>query len=144
MADLIRLTRATTVPRILECYDVGKRIPARGTITFFFFKDTPTTEIYTLSLHDALPILPSPLVTAPAAQEVGLLGLHQLLHHQPRDGLDERRDDVRARIGAAVKQPIKFIANQHGRGYPPHGLGLLVVRWRSRHRSPGRSHLQGP
>src|SRR5207248_10759899 len=23
---------------------------------FFFFHDTPTTEIYTLSLHDALPI----------------------------------------------------------------------------------------
>src|SRR2546430_4305108 len=27
---------------------------------FFFFNDTATTEIYTLSLHDALPILPSP------------------------------------------------------------------------------------
>src|SRR3712207_7696964 len=27
-------------------------------ITFFFFNDTATTEIYTLSLHDALPILP--------------------------------------------------------------------------------------
>ena len=26
----------------------------------FFFNDTATTEIYTLSLHDALPILPSP------------------------------------------------------------------------------------
>src|SRR3989441_11474578 len=26
---------------------------------FFFFNDTATTEIYTLSLHDALPILPS-------------------------------------------------------------------------------------
>src|SRR6266446_10875762 len=25
----------------------------------FFFNDTPTTEIYTLSLHDALPINPS-------------------------------------------------------------------------------------
>src|SRR5215203_6452708 len=25
---------------------------------FFFFKDTATTEIYTLSLHDALPIFP--------------------------------------------------------------------------------------
>src|SRR2546430_9108853 len=25
---------------------------------FFFFNDTATTEIYTLSLHDALPILP--------------------------------------------------------------------------------------
>ena len=27
-----------------------------GTITTFFFNDTATTEIYTLSLHDALPI----------------------------------------------------------------------------------------
>src|SRR5206468_12013135 len=26
----------------------------------FFFNDTPTTEIYTLSLHDALPIYPAP------------------------------------------------------------------------------------
>src|SRR5688572_32415183 len=29
------------------------------TIFFFFFNDTATTEIYTLSLHDALPISPS-------------------------------------------------------------------------------------
>ena len=28
-------------------------------IFFFFFNDTATTEIYTLSLHDALPISPS-------------------------------------------------------------------------------------
>src|SRR3712207_7993788 len=27
-------------------------------LRFFFFNDTATTEIYTLSLHDALPILP--------------------------------------------------------------------------------------
>src|SRR5882672_12666753 len=27
---------------------------------FFFFNDTATTEIYTLSLHDALPICPDP------------------------------------------------------------------------------------
>src|SRR2546430_7372057 len=27
---------------------------------FFFFNDTATTEIYTLSLHDALPIYPRP------------------------------------------------------------------------------------
>src|SRR5947209_16446025 len=26
-------------------------------MSIFFFKDTPSTEIYTLSLHDALPIL---------------------------------------------------------------------------------------
>src|SRR5258708_22479642 len=28
-----------------------------GDLGFFFFNDTATTEIYTLSLHDALPIL---------------------------------------------------------------------------------------
>ena len=32
-------------------------------VFFFFFNDTATTEIYTLSLHDALPI--SPLVYFP-------------------------------------------------------------------------------
>ena len=29
---------------------------------FFFFNDTATTEIYTLSLHDALPISKSPAI----------------------------------------------------------------------------------
>src|SRR5215216_8153049 len=29
-------------------------------VFFFFFNDTATTEIYTLSLHDALPIAPLP------------------------------------------------------------------------------------
>src|ERR1039457_7673274 len=29
-------------------------------VLFFFFNDTATTEIYTLSLHDALPICESP------------------------------------------------------------------------------------
>src|SRR2546426_5634204 len=34
----------------------------------FFFNDTATTEIYTLSLHDALPISPAPATAAaPAA-----------------------------------------------------------------------------
>src|SRR3712207_9591871 len=30
-------------------------------VSFFFFNDTATTEIYTLSLHDALPIFVEPL-----------------------------------------------------------------------------------
>src|SRR5258708_20344755 len=30
--------------------------PSTAYCTFFFFNDTATTEIYTLSLHDALPI----------------------------------------------------------------------------------------
>src|SRR5687767_16018088 len=32
-------------------------------IISFYFNDTATTEIYTLSLHDALPILPSAVST---------------------------------------------------------------------------------
>src|SRR3712207_3753166 len=35
-------------------------------ITYFFFNDTATTEIYTLSLHDALPIFAGP---APRGEE---------------------------------------------------------------------------
>src|SRR2546422_6206179 len=31
-------------------------LPCSTTHSFFFFNDTATTEIYTLSLHDALPI----------------------------------------------------------------------------------------
>src|SRR5947209_16458314 len=36
-------------------------------LSFFFFNDTATTEIYTLSLHDALPISsrPAPVMTRP-------------------------------------------------------------------------------
>src|SRR6266513_2876185 len=33
---------------------------------FFFFNDTATTEIYTLSLHDALPISPTCRARRPA------------------------------------------------------------------------------
>src|SRR3712207_6958893 len=33
---------------------------------FFFFNDTATTEIYTLSLHDALPISGTPQLARPA------------------------------------------------------------------------------
>src|SRR3712207_7379668 len=64
---------------------------------FFFFNDTATTEIYTLSLHDALPIYPlagllrerldeaSPdLVALPdkGADEDLLLGALDLLEHR--------------------------------------------------------------
>src|SRR2546430_17466097 len=36
------------------------RFRATSCVIFFFFNDTATTEIYTLSLHDALPIYPRP------------------------------------------------------------------------------------
>src|SRR5436853_7896768 len=53
-------------------------------ILLFFFTDTATTEIYTLSLHDALPILvrvselrrvriPLPVVDKHLGREIGVL-----------------------------------------------------------------------
>src|SRR5437868_11439634 len=44
------------------CYSVSISQTTRACINshFFFFCCTPTTAIYTLSLHDALPILPIP------------------------------------------------------------------------------------
>src|SRR3712207_7804810 len=61
---------------------------------FFFFNDTATTEIYTLSLHDALPI--SDL--APAVADAGQRG-------QPGDRLATEQGAERAepqRDGAAL------------------------------------------
>src|SRR3989454_7756705 len=40
---------------MLLCLFLNSRL--RYVFIFFFFNDTATTEIYTLSLHDALPIL---------------------------------------------------------------------------------------
>src|SRR5476649_3102440 len=39
---------------------------------FFFFNDTATTEIYTLSLHDALPIYSSPSPPSPSSARSAL------------------------------------------------------------------------
>src|SRR5260221_10399863 len=39
---------------------------------FFFFNDTATTEIYTLSLHDALPIFPADILS-------GVLEIEQII-----------------------------------------------------------------
>src|SRR5215813_13750275 len=49
-------SRPQLVCRIL----LEKKQATALSIFFFFFNDTATTEIYTLSLHDALPICPRP------------------------------------------------------------------------------------
>src|SRR5262249_61834804 len=55
IAPSITLTRMTPIihsapPTVLLCCTLSSAF-------FFFFNDTATTDIYTLSLHDALPIL---------------------------------------------------------------------------------------
>src|SRR5690349_25052922 len=47
-----------------------------GLFSFFFFNDTATTEIYTLSLHDALPIC---LLARTTSASDGVLGTQQFV-----------------------------------------------------------------
>src|SRR2546430_6617088 len=64
-------------PRLLRCF-------------FFFFNDTATTEIYTLSLHDALPI--SLRHVAPALDCAGL-GEERHQRCDDQDGLEPLTQD---------------------------------------------------
>src|SRR3712207_8404413 len=65
-------------------------------ISVFFFNDTATTEIYTLSLHDALPIFEVEAVDEARRQVVGRV----------RDG-DERHRRRRAFRGRAADKDRK-------------------------------------
>src|SRR2546429_1707602 len=52
--------------------------PSTSVMFFFFFNDTATTEIYTLSLHDALPILAGPLIAIAVLAAIGLVAVGTL------------------------------------------------------------------
>src|SRR5258707_13911772 len=71
--------------------------------SFFFFNDTATTEIYTLSLHDALPILdghPGRVVDVAASRQrrwVRLVLLEDLDERAFRPGPVQQRRRVRDR-----------------------------------------------
>src|SRR6266850_8294197 len=64
-------------------------------IFFFFFNDTATTEIYTLSLHDALPIAPTP---ASGRSGRGTRARSKAIRRTHDAALgDDRRDEPRGR-----------------------------------------------
>src|SRR2546422_6349686 len=65
-------------------------------VHFFFFNDTATTEIYTLSLHDALPIL------GVGAEEGVDVDPHQSAGNAPRDlELVQWRDRKSTRLNSS-------------------------------------------
>src|SRR6267378_4309011 len=69
---------------------------------FFFFNDTATPEIYTLSLHDALPIFPADHAARPVPDRTEL----DALPHLPDPGVElgpecEQRGDRLLRVGDA-------------------------------------------
>src|SRR6266536_6290948 len=58
---------------------------------FFFFNDTATTEIYTLSLHDALPIC------LDAERQVLVSGVRDLPLHRPGRS-EEHTSELQSRV----------------------------------------------
>src|SRR2546429_3628829 len=68
------------------------------TLSFFFFNDTATTEIYTLSLHDALPISCAPHCSRHARRV-------RLLQRRPRRHQGNQGGHGRRRIQIALRPP---------------------------------------
>src|SRR3989442_12394658 len=64
----------------------------------FFFNDTATTEIYTLSLHDALPISRAVLRLRPRGLPGGHHGPHvPAVRHHDRDRSEEHTSELQSR-----------------------------------------------
>src|SRR2546430_8755213 len=79
----------------------------RISYSFFFFNDTATTEIYTLSLHDALPIY------ARAGLRVGP-GRPDRDHGRPRLRTDRQGpSDDRPDVGGAGVEPERARSEEH-------------------------------
>src|SRR3989442_11548773 len=83
----------------------------RSDLFFFFFNDTATTEIYTLSLHDALPIFAFRREAEVFFDEEELVGsasaaLDELVHAVPR-GVHQRRRRAVNQIAGGEQIPTR-------------------------------------
>src|SRR3712207_5324398 len=107
---------------------------------FFFFNDTATTEIYTLSLHDALPILSDFVgLRHTVGQHLAALGgtpdamddLHLAIDEMSANAVRHGRPPVQLRLWASADRVVCTISD-HGPGMddpfagygPAHGSDL--------------------
>src|SRR3712207_9272184 len=74
-------------------------------VSFFFFNDTATTEIYTLSLHDALPISDDRLVG-----EVDVLGV---VDHDDGDAALQQPDDPEPQPAEPADDDVAGRSEEH-------------------------------
>src|SRR5256885_6633713 len=101
---------------------------------FFFFNDTATTEIYTLSLHDALPILAggkgAPVVVVPAAslfpRRSGQAVVDNLNHYGLRS--EEHTSELQSPCNLVCRLLLeKKKKKQHRNQHHTHRLSSLVT-----------------
>src|SRR5436309_12292101 len=87
----------------------------------FFFNETPTTEIYTLSLHDALPIYPRD-GQLDLAQDLavgrteGGGGFHRLDRH-PADRSEEHTSELQSRENLVCRLLLEKKKQTHEHSY---------------------------
>src|SRR5256886_17516960 len=97
--------------------------------TFFFFNDTATTEIYTLSLHDALPISVADIGAGTGyyawrmAQRVGASGTVYAVDIQPE--MIKLLERQMSRRGAANVKPV--LGGLTDPGLPPGSIDLALM-----------------
>src|SRR2546430_15879088 len=92
--------------------------------SFFFFNDTATTEIYTLSLHDALPILDDMIDTAgtivaaaerlieAGASEVWAAATHGVLSDPATDRSEEHTSELQSQSNLVCRLLLEKKKNQ--------------------------------
>src|SRR6266480_4900810 len=90
-------------------------------VFFFFFNDTATTEIYTLSLHDALPISRVELADLLAVD--GAVGLHEHGRRQRRHAISARSEEHTSELQSHVNLVCRLLLEKKKRG----GEGELLV-----------------
>src|SRR2546430_15392847 len=89
---------------------------------FFFFNDTATTEIYTLSLHDALPICqaehaPRSSLRLWRAARPQRRGVSQLPHLLGRS--EEHTSELQSQSNLVCRLLLEKKKNQHSKLHPP-------------------------
>src|SRR3712207_8813798 len=82
-------------------------------VFIFFFNDTATTEIYTLSLHDALPIYPHPLRARSRPQPAVADRPGDPVDRRPARHPDRPRPAVPGRPGGRVPRPPAPRSEEH-------------------------------
>src|SRR2546429_9736447 len=87
---------------------------------FFFFNDTATTEIYTLSLHDALPIYPQSFRNGSPAQGPDLSGTGSARHPgvRPRRS-EEHTSELQSRLHLVCRLLLEKKKNYNTLGSTP-------------------------
>src|SRR2546422_3689517 len=99
---------------------------------FFFFNDTATTEIYTLSLHDALPICPFGRANLAAGEAGPKLGEQGPVGVAVAVRSEEHTSELQSRLHLVCRlllEKKKKKKNSHGTSTVELECGHLTLSW---------------